>query len=141
MIRPSREKVERDRILIKLLLKDRVEATPEEVAYFRKHPDEIDEITAPVTVHKLFLLFGTLLGVFLVWLSKIVNFSTIFRTLPDHVEEFLVDIVFEVGVALIGAAVTAYLLGILLNTQQKNAKRWRQEIRRRIRETEQGGES
>ena len=137
----SKEKADRDRILIKLLLKDKVDATPEEVAYFRKHPDEIDEITAPVNVHKLFLLLGSLLGILLVWLSKILNFSTIFRKLPDHVEEFLVDIVFEIGVALIGAAVTAYLLGILLNTQQKNAKDWRQQVRRRIREAEQGGES
>ena len=46
--------------------------------------------------------------------------------------EFAVDIVFEVGVALIGAAVTAYLLGILLNQQQDRAAAWRSEIRRRI---------
>jgi hypothetical protein len=35
-------------------------------------------------------------------------------------------------VALIGAAVTAYILGILLNQQQDNAATWRSEIRRRI---------
>jgi hypothetical protein len=39
-------------------------------------------------------------------------------------------------VALIGAAVTAYLLGILLNRQQENAAAWRSEIRRRIFEPE-----
>jgi hypothetical protein len=33
---------------------------------------------------------------------------------------------------LIGAAVTAYILGILLNQQQENAAHWRAEIRRRI---------
>ena len=38
----------------------------------------------------------------------------------------------EIGVALIGAAVTAYILGILLNQQQDNAAAWRSEIRRRI---------
>jgi hypothetical protein len=46
--------------------------------------------------------------------------------------EFVIDIVFEVGVALIGAAVTAYILGILLNQQQDAAAKWRLEIRRRI---------
>ena len=38
-------------------------------------------------------------------------------------------IIFEVGVALIGAAVTAYILGILLNQQQDKAATWRSEIR------------
>jgi hypothetical protein len=39
---------------------------------------------------------------------------------------------FEIGVALIGASVTAYLLGILLNRQQSSAKKWRSELRKRI---------
>ena len=47
----------------------------------------------------------------------------------------------EIGVALIGAGVTAYLLGILLNVQQQNAERWRTEIRSRIREPVNRGES
>ena len=36
------------------------------------------------------------------------------------------------GVALIGAAVTAYILGVLLDNQQKNAAKWRAEIRTKI---------
>ena len=48
--------------------------------------------------------------------------------------EFTIDIVFEIGVALIGAAVTAYILGILLNKQQENATRWRAEVRQKIKE-------
>jgi len=50
----------------------------------------------------------------------------------EGLREFGVDIIFEIGVALIGAAVTAYILGILLNKQQDNAAEWRSEIRRRI---------
>ena len=52
--------------------------------------------------------------------------------------EFVIDIVFEIGVALIGAAVTAYLLGILLNRQQENAAAWRTEIRRMLDQEETG---
>ena len=36
----------------------------------------------------------------------------------------------------IGAAITAYILGILLNQQQDNAAAWRSEIRRRLSEPE-----
>ncbi len=47
---------ERDRIFLKLYLKSSPgEVTDEELSYFREHPDQIDEVTAPVNVHKLFL--------------------------------------------------------------------------------------
>lgn len=105
--------------------------TDEEIAYFRDNPEQIDEITAPVAVHKLFLWVGALLGTLLVGVSKVIKFSQL-AIVSVGVREFVIDIVFEIGVALIGAAVTAYILGILLNQQQENAKKWRSEIRRRI---------
>ena len=123
---------ERDRIFLKLFLKGSFsEVTDDEVAYFRRHPDEIDEVTAPVNVHKLFLWAGTLLGTACVGASKVLKFSQSVL-LSEGYREFVIDIIFEVGVALIGAAVTAYILGILLNQQQDNAAKWRAEIRRRI---------
>lgn len=63
---------------------------------------------------------------------------------PDQIDElsesfgeFTIDIVFEVGVALIGAAVTAYILGVLLNKQQENAVKWRSAIRQKIDELDE----
>ena len=108
------------------------ELTDEDVAYFRDNPDLIDEVTAPVNIHKYFLWIGSLLGVLLVALSKVLKFNPILPELSEGFREFGVDIIFEIGVALIGAAVTAYILGILLNKQQDNAAEWRSEIRRRI---------
>ena len=123
---------QRDRMFLKLFLKSNPsEVTDEEITYFRDHPDQIDEITAPVVVHKLFLWTGTLLGTACVGLSKAIKFSQI-ALFSEGFLEFVVDIIFEIGVALIGAAVTAYILGILLNQQQDNAAAWRSEIRRRI---------
>jgi hypothetical protein len=124
----------RDRVFLRLFLKSSPnDVTDEEVAYFRDHPDEIEEITAPVNVHKLFLWAGALLGFLIVGLSKVLNYSGLSGFLSKGFFEFVVDITFEIGVALIGAAVTAYILGILLNQQQDNAAKWRAEIRRRIR--------
>jgi hypothetical protein len=132
----TRESKQRDRMFLKLFLKSAPdEVTDEEVAYFREHPDQIDEVTAPVNVHKLFLWVGALLGAACVGLSKVIKFSQLVM-LSEGMREFVIDIVFESGVALIGAAVTAYLLGILLNRQQDNAAAWRTEIRRRISELE-----
>jgi hypothetical protein len=129
----TNEQQERDRIFVKLFLKTSPDqVTDEELDYFREHPDQIDEVTAPVNIHKLFLWGGTLLGVAFVGLSKILKFQPILENLSEGLREFGIDIVFEIGVALIGAAVTAYILGILLDQQQENAARWRAEIRRRL---------
>ena len=124
---------ERDRIFLKLYLKSSPgEVTDEELSYFREHPDQIDEVTAPVNVHKLFLWAGTVLGIICVAVSKVLKFQPLISGLSEGIREFVVDIVFESGVALIGAAVTAYILGILLDKQQENAAKWRAEIRRRL---------
>jgi hypothetical protein len=119
-------------MFLKLFMKTATsEVTDEEVAYFRDHPDQIEEVTAPVAVHKLFLWAGALLGTLFVGVSKVIKLSQL-AMVSEGVREFVVDMVFETGVALIGAAVTAYILGILLNQQQDNAANWREEIRRRI---------
>lgn len=128
---------QRERMFLKLYLKSHPDqVTDEELNYFREHPDQIDEVTAPVNVHKLFLYAGTVLGVIMVGVSKVLKFQPLISGLSEGIQEFLVDIVFESGVALIGAAVTAYILGILLDKQQENAAKWRAEIRRRLGETD-----
>jgi hypothetical protein len=127
------KKSQSDKVFMKLFFTGSfTKVTQEEIDYFREHPEMIDEVTAPVNVHKWFLWGGTVLGVVLVGLSKILKFTPIIDGLSESVREFGIDIVFEIGVALIGAAVTAYLLGILLNKQQDNAAAWRAELRRRI---------
>jgi hypothetical protein len=113
-------------------LNSSVDVTEDEVAYFRDHPDEIDDFTAPVNIRKRFLGAGALIGAGLVAVSKALKYGALENYLSVATSEFVVDIIFEVGVALIGAAVTAYLLEILLNTQQENAAKWRDEIRRQI---------
>lgn len=128
---------ERDRVFLKLFLRtDPDQVSDEELDFFRAHPEQIDEITAPVNIHKLFLWAGTLLGVAFVGLSKALKFHPVLENLSEGLREFGIDIVFEIGVALIGAAVTAYLLGILLDQQQENAARWRAEIRRRLEQSD-----
>ena len=54
---------ERDVTFLKLFLKAKAgQVTDEEVRYFRDHPDQIDEVSAPVKVHLIFLWAGGLLG-------------------------------------------------------------------------------
>ena len=133
----AKESQERKHYFEKLTFNTSVEVTEDEVAYFSKHPDEIEEFTAPVNIHKVFLFAGALLGTILVGLSKAFKYSRFADLMSEVFSEFLIDVVFEVGVALIGAAVTAYILELLLNQRKENAAEWRKEIRRRIGETEE----
>ena len=126
------ERQDSDSLFLNLFFRTSNTVTDEEVAYFREHPEQIDEITAPIYIHKIFLWGGTLLGVVLVACAKLLKFSALLSFLSEGVREFTVDIVYESGVALIGAAVTAYVLGVVLNRQQENAAEWRARIRERI---------
>ncbi|MFX5835548.1 hypothetical protein [Acinetobacter baumannii] len=129
-------KLDQDKLFIKLLFKSTSEVTDEEIEYYRKYPDQIDQVTAPLNIHKIFLWAGALLGVVVVAVAKFLKFSGSLDFLSEGVLEFVIDIIYETGIALIGAAVTAYMLGVLLNKQQENATKWREEIRRTIKESE-----
>ncbi len=133
---------QRDLIFLKLFLKAKAgEVSDEEVSYFRDHPEQIDELSAPVNIHLRFLWIGGLLGTGCVAISKWLKFSSVIDFMSESLAEFSVEIVFEIGVALIGAAVTAYILGVLLDNQQKNAAKWRAEIRTKIDQLDGSGES
>ena len=124
-----------DDLLWRVASLDHKKVSNEEVEYFRTHPDQIDEVSSPLTLHKLFLWIGLVFGVFLVALSKFAAHSTILASAHAGVKEFMVDIVFEIGVALIGAAIVTFMIGMSLNQQQARAKKWRKEIRKRIAES------
>ncbi|EOQ69734.1 hypothetical protein [Acinetobacter pittii] len=130
-------KLDQDTLFIKLLFKSSAKVTEDEIEYYRKYPDQIDQVTAPINIHKIFLWTGALLGIVIVAIAKLLKFSGSLDFLSEGILEFVIDIIYESGIALIGAAVTAYMLGVLLNKQQENAVKWREEIRKRIEENEQ----
>lgn len=130
-------KLDQDKFFIKLLFKSTSEVTEDEIEYYRKYPDQIDQVTAPLNIHKIFLWAGALLGVIVVAIAKFLKFSGSLDFLSEGVLEFVIDIIYETGIALIGAAATAFMLGVLLNKQQENATKWREEIRRRVKESEE----
>ena len=70
--------------------------------------------------------------------SKILAALPLDRRLSPGIEsfvaDFVVEIIFEGGLALTGAALTAYFMEILLNKQQDRAKAFRKEFRRRLRD-------
>lgn len=110
----------------------KLEVTDEQIAYFTENPDEIEEFSSSINIHSYFLFYGGMAGTILVALSKLIKYSDLLSGLGEGIAEFIIDIVFEIGVGMIGAVVTAYFLGVLLNRQQRNAAAWRGEIRQII---------
>ena len=124
----------RDKLFLKLFWDNSSKVSQEEVEYFANNPDEIDEFTTPLNIHKIFLTIGIMLGIVLVTFSKLIKYNVLEFFETKLINEIIIDLVFEIGIALIGAAVTAYLLGVLLNRQQSNAKKWRNELRKKIKQ-------
>jgi hypothetical protein len=80
----------RDRVFFKVFFgAARVHVTDDEVEYFRDHPDEIDEFSTPLNIHKVFLIIGTVVGVVLVGMSKVVKFSSWLSFFSAALNEFL----------------------------------------------------
>lgn len=122
--------------MLKMVLKSRQNGgvTEEEAAYFQEHPDQIDEISAPMLIQIHYLVWGGVIGFCLVALAKWLAYSHLMSRFSEGLATFCTDVLFEIGVALIGGAITAYLLGVLINQQQTNAANWRAEVREKIAE-------
>jgi hypothetical protein len=75
-----------------MITKNTAEVTDAELEYFRTHPSLIDEITAPVNIHSLFLYLGALLGTTFFALSKILNYFGLPMPLSEGVKGFIVDL-------------------------------------------------
>ncbi|MEM7766840.1 MAG: hypothetical protein AAF253_05050 [Pseudomonadota bacterium] len=128
-----------------LLFRASREVSEEDVAYFREHPDQIEDVSAPIHLHRAFLFVGFLIGIGLVGLSRALTHFDWLAAVHPALEAFLVDVVFEVGAALIGAAIVTYVLVIVLKEQQVSARKWRTELRKRISDkpppNERGGQT
>ncbi|EPG6084445.1 hypothetical protein KE001_003276, partial [Acinetobacter baumannii] len=97
-------KLDQDTLFIKLLFKSSAKVTEDEIEYYRKYPDQIDQVTAPINIHKIFLWTGALLGIVIVAIAKFLKFSGSLDFLSEGILEFVIDIIYESGIALIGAA-------------------------------------
>lgn len=123
-----------ERWLLDRILNETPRVTEEDVNYFRDHPEQIDEVSAPTNLHRIYLVLCLLSGALLVAVSKALAHLGLLSFAHPALQEFVIDMAFEIGVALIGAAIVTFVLVIVLNKQQRMARVWRRELRQRIRE-------
>lgn len=106
-----------------------VQITQEELDYYREKPEEIALINNATRIRYRFLSYAFILGFILVVVSKLTA-----PLLGAFVASFwvnvLVDLFFELGVALWGGAITTYIIELHALKEEKDCKRKQDEIRR-----------
>lgn len=137
---------QRDRLLMRFVSRVASGAevhavTDDEVEYFRAHPEEIDDFAAPIAIHRVFLYGGVGVGAVTAVSARAIEATGALGALSPFVERIIVDLAFGVGVALISASITAFMLGTLMNQQQRSAHRWRADLHARIAEAEAAEEA
>lgn len=125
------DKLERKVIekLIKTNVRKRMlDVSEEEVLFFKNNPLELDRITSTIATKKIFLGLAVLLGTILVAISIAIK-----TRMDDPIlNGIITDLMFEGGVALWGAAVTVYMLEIMLHRQEIINRQYRRTILKKI---------
>ena len=109
--------------------------TDEVVTYYRKNPDELDLIIDKEEFNISFLFFFFSLGMTITVGARILKFFFA-DTWGAFVNDVILDVASELGIAIFGGAVTAYFLEYLQKKQYEENVRYRAEIIARIKEKE-----
>ena len=121
--------------MINLLSYEKREVTAETVEYYRSNPKELDLIIDKEEFNIRFLSFFFIIGITLTVGARILKyfFEDAWAT---FINDVILDVASELGIAIFGGAVTAYFLEYLQKKQYEENVRYRGEILKRIKERE-----
>lgn len=110
---------------------DKAFITDEMVSYYRENPDELDLLIDKEDFNIKFLTIFFVIGLLLTVGSRIWPF--IFpHLINEMIDHLIFDVFSELGIAIFGGAITAYLLEYLQKKQYEENIAFRNEIKRRI---------
>ncbi len=110
---------------------DKTEITNEIIDFYKQNPHELDLIVDKEFFFGRFIKFFFILGIVVTISSRILKF--IFEdTWAAFVNDIVLDIFSELGIAIFGGAITAYLLEKLKQKQYEQNMAFRNEILERI---------
>ncbi len=119
--------------LMTWVLSDNQNVTDELVDYYEKNPEELDLIINKEYFHTLFLSIFFILGITITVSARIISYFYADR-LGQFVDSIVLDVLSELGIAIFGGAVVAYLIEFLNKRQYQQNLKFRKEIKRRIEE-------
>lgn len=107
------------------------QVTTEIIEYYRKHPEELDLIVDKEQFHIRFLGFFFILGLSITIGARVLKyfFADIWG---DFMNDVVLDVASELGIAIFGGAVTAYFLEFLQKKQYEQNMRFREQIKAQL---------
>lgn len=108
--------------------------TDELVDYYKTHPEELDLIIDKEYFYGRFIKFFFILGISLTVLSRVLKF-VFADTWAAFINDVVLDIFSELGIAIFGGAITTFLLEKLNQKQYEQNIALRKEILDRIKQS------
>ncbi len=108
-----------------LIFPDHQEVTQEAIDYYEQNPDELDLIINKEVFHVAYLSVFFILGLVVTITARTIQYF-FGESLGDFINSVILDVLSELGIAIFGGAIVAYLIEFLNKRQyQQNIKYWR----------------
>lgn len=112
---------------------DNQEVTEEIVDYYEKNPEELDLIINKEYFHTVFLGSFFFLGIGITIIARIIQYFYSDK-LGNFVNSIILDVISELGIAIFGGAVAAYLLEYLNKRQYQQNLKFRKQVKMKLEE-------
>ena len=119
------------KIIEESLLGEKPEITDDIVEYYRKNPNDLDLIIDKEYFHAKFIKFFFVVGLIITIGSRLLKFF-FHNTWAEFVNDVILDVFSELGIAIFGGAVTAYILERMKQKQYHDNVKFRNEIIEKI---------
>ncbi len=110
------------------LFPENYEITEETIEYYEQHPDELDLIIDKEHFHAIYLGMFFVVGLVLTIAARVVQYAY-GEALGEFVNTVILDIISELGIAIFGGAVVAYLIEFLNKRQYQQNIKFRREVK------------
>jgi hypothetical protein len=123
------------KIIEETLLGEKPEITDEIVEYYRKNPSDLDLIIDKEYFHSKFIKFFFILGLVITVSSRVLKFL-FHNTWAEFINDIVLDIISELGIAIFGGAITAYILERMKQKKYQDNVKFRNEVIEKIKKIE-----
>jgi len=114
-------------------LLDKPKITPEVLSYYEKHPEEIELITDREEIQMGIIRSFFVLALILVAGAKVLTYFFKGKT-PNFWIDVVLEVVFEVGNAIMGGVLAAFIMERLQKKQYEKNVRYKREVLRLLKE-------
>ena len=123
------------KIIEETLLGEKPVITGEIIEYYKENPDDLDLIIDKEYFHGKFIRFFFIVGLIITICSRVLKLF-FHDTWAEFINDIILDVFSELGIAIFGGAIVAFILEKLKQKQYQDNVKFRNEIIDLIKKTE-----